>query len=196
MQKFLKTTREKNGDKTIMVPRLQGEQNVMEKTKCWFVIGCFLLDKITFTYWCFYSGVQYFQSLHFQRYTSRRFCTNSKFEKLDPLHPFRRCDIPSGYSTVQASSVSTTRTFRSILPLCWEALNCSKLHPSGHLCNTSERHLVFDQLWDFFPKHKYGKTATLSGLSPQGNCVHQFNRPDNSLHGPDAQSLDVKIVCS
>jgi hypothetical protein len=29
-----------------------------------------------------------------------------------------------------------------------------------------------------------------------GNCVHQFNRPDVSLQGPDAPSLIIVISCS
>jgi hypothetical protein len=29
-----------------------------------------------------------------------------------------------------------------------------------------------------------------------GNCVHQFNRPDVSLLGPDGQSLYMEITCS
>jgi hypothetical protein len=83
----------------------------------------------------FKSGVQsIFRSL-LQRYVSRRFCTDSKSKKSDPLHPsgrrgipsghssvkqhpFERCDILSRLSTVQTSSVRTTRTFRPDLPLC------------------------------------------------------------------------------
>jgi hypothetical protein len=80
-------------------------------------------------------------------------------QKLDPLHPSKRRDISSGCSIVQASSVRTTRTFRPDLPLCQEAFNCSKLHISESLSNMSERRSVFDQLWDFFPKHRYGKTV-------------------------------------
>jgi hypothetical protein len=52
----------------------------------------------------------------------------------------------------KASSVRTTKTFRPDLPFCREASNCSTLHPSGRFSSTSERHSVFDQLWDFFPK--------------------------------------------
>jgi len=79
----------------------------------------------------FKSGVQsIFRSL-LQRYVSRRFCTDSKSKKSDPLHPSRQHDIPSRRSTVQASFVRTTRTFRPDLPLCRKASNCSSLHPSG-----------------------------------------------------------------
>jgi len=57
----------------------------------------------------------------------------------------------------KALSVQTTRTFRPDLPLCQEASNYSSLHLSERFSSTSGRHSVFDQLWDFFPKHKYGK---------------------------------------
>jgi hypothetical protein len=40
-----------------------------------------------------------------------------------------------------------------------EALNCSRLHPSGRLSNMSGHLSVFDKLRDFFPKHRYGKIA-------------------------------------
>jgi hypothetical protein len=52
------------------------------------------------------------------RVTSRRFCTDFKSEKSDPLYPSGRRDIPSGRSTVQASSVWMMRTFCPDLPLC------------------------------------------------------------------------------
>jgi len=92
--------------------------------------------------------------------SSRRFCTVYKSEKLDPLHLSGQRDISSRRLTVQASSVRTTRTFHPDLPLCQEASNCSSLHLSGRLSSTSERRLVFNQLWDFLPKYRYRKTAT------------------------------------
>jgi hypothetical protein len=71
-------------------------------------------------------------------------------------------------------------------------------------------------------RHSYGKTAATvwmmssirqerayhvqpSGRQPScsgrssfiyGNCVNQFNRPDVSLSGPDAQSLYMVMTCS
>jgi hypothetical protein len=86
---------------------------------------------------------------------SRRFCTVYKSENSVPCQPFGRRDIPSGCPTVQS-------IFRPDLPLCREASNCSSLHLSGRFSSMSERHLVFDQLRDFFPKHRYEKfTATV-----------------------------------
>jgi hypothetical protein len=43
-----------------------------------------------------------------------------------------------------------------------------------------------------------GRQPSWSGPSSfiYGNCVHQFNRPDVSLQGPDAPSLIMVISCS
>jgi hypothetical protein len=139
-----------------------------------------------------------------QIYVSRRFCTNSKSEISDPLHPSGRYDIPFGRSTVQASSVQMTRTFHPDLPLCREPSNCSSLHLSGRLSNTAGYLLVFDRLKDFFPKHRYGKTAAtvrtmcvpVRTLSFIRQVVHtKFNHLDVSLHGLDAQASYMEIVC-
>jgi hypothetical protein len=124
--------------------------------------------------------------------------------KFSLLHPSRRCDITSGHSTVQASSICTMRTFCLDLPLCLEASNCSKLHPFRRLSNTPGRHSVFDQLWDFFPKHRYGKTTAtvrtmcvlIRTLSFIRQVMHtKFNPLDASLHGPDAQASYIEIAC-
>jgi hypothetical protein len=119
----------------------------------------------------FKQGFNYFQSLHIQSYSSRRFCTDSKLEKSDPLHPFRRRDILFGCLTVQASSIRTTRTFRPDRPLCREPLNCSWLHLSRRLSNTAGRLSVINKEEDFVPKHKYGKT-----MQPSGRCVFPSER--------------------
>jgi hypothetical protein len=78
------------------------------------------------------------RSLFIQSYGSKSFWTDSKLEKSDPLHPLGQRDIPSGRSTIQASSVWTTRTFRPNLPLCQEPSNCS----SFHLSNFSNKTLI------------------------------------------------------
>jgi hypothetical protein len=104
----------------------------------------------------------------------------------------------------KASSVRTTRTFRPNLPLCRESSNCSSLHPSGRFSNTSGRHLVFDQLWDFLPKYKYGKIAatvrTMWITVRTSSFIRQVShsksrRPDTSLHGPDARVSYMEIAC-
>jgi len=95
----------------------------------------------------------------------------------------------------KASSVWTTRTFCPDLPLCQEASNYSSLHLSGRFSSTSGRHSVFDQLWDFLPKHKYGKIAatvrTMWIFVRTHSSIRQvahskFRYPDISLHGLDA----------
>jgi hypothetical protein len=119
-------------------------------------------------------------------------------QKSDPIHLSGQRDIPSGRSTVKASSIRTTRTFRPDFPLCCEASNCSKLHSSGRLSNTAGRLSVFDKENNFVPKHRYGKTTAtvrtmcvpVRTLSLIRQVEHtNFNRLDVNLHGPDAQAL-------
>jgi hypothetical protein len=136
--------------------------------------------------------------------SSKRLSADFKAVKFIPLQPLGRPDIPSGCSTIQASSVRTTRTFCPDLPLCQEASNCSSLHPSGRFSSTSGRHSVFDQLWDFFLKHRYGKTAaTVRTMwipvwtrSFIRQAVHSKSRRlDVSLHGQDARASYMEIAC-
>jgi hypothetical protein len=121
-----------------------------------------------------------------------------------PLQPSGQSDIPSGRSIVQASAVWTMRTFRPNLPLCREVSNCSSLHPSGRFSSTSGRHSVFDQPWDFFPKHRYGKTAAtvqtmwipVRTSSFIRQVMHSKSKhPDVSLQGPDARASYMEIAC-
>jgi hypothetical protein len=90
----------------------------------------------------------------------------------------------------KASSVRTTRNFCPNLHLRREASNCSSLHLSRCFSSTSVRHSVFDQLWDFFPKHRYGKIAatirTMCILVRTHSSIRQvvhskFKRPDDNL---------------
>jgi hypothetical protein len=96
------------------------------------------------------------------------------------------------------------RTFLPNLPLCREASNCSSLHRSGRFSSTSGHHSVLDQLWDFFPKHKYGKIATtvrtmripIRKRSSIRQAVHlKSTRPDASLHGPNARATYMETTC-
>jgi hypothetical protein len=116
----------------------------------------------------------------------------------------RRRDILFGRSIVQATSVWTMRTYRTDLPLCREAANCSSLHPSRRFSSMSRRHSVFDQLWIFFPKHRYGKiAATVQEMwIPVQTCssirqvVHSKSRhPDSNPHGPDTRATLMEIAC-
>jgi hypothetical protein len=99
--------------------------------------------------------------------SSRRFCTVYKSEKLDPLQPSGRRDIPSGRPTIQSIILLDDENFSSE-PSCVarEASNCSSLHPSRCFSSTSGRHSVFDQLWDFFLKN----TDMGRSLQPSGQC--------------------------
>jgi hypothetical protein len=114
---------------------------------------------------------------------SRRFCTIYKSENLVPCQP-------SGRPTVQS-------IIRPDLPLCREASNCSSLHPSGRFSSTSGRHSVFDQLWDFLPKHSYGKIATtFRTRSSIRQVLHlKSRRPDVSPLGPEVRASDMEIAC-
>jgi hypothetical protein len=123
---------------------------------------------------------------------------------LVPLQLSGRHDILSRHSTVQASSVRTTRTFCPDFPLCRETSNCPSLNPSGRLNSTFGRHLVFDQQWDFFLKHRYGKTAAtfqtmcvpIQTRSFIRQVLHSKSRRlDVSLHGPGAQASYMEIAC-
>jgi hypothetical protein len=148
--------------------------------------------------------------MHFNRDSAiqssyRRFCTVYKSVKSDPLQPSGRHNIPSGCPIVKSIFVRMTRTFRLDLPLCREASNCSSLHLSGRFSSMSGRHSVFNQLWDFFPKHRYGKTAAtvrtmwipVRTRSSIRQVAHsKFRHPDNRCHGPDMPSLDMEIECS
>jgi hypothetical protein len=111
---------------------------------------------------------------------SKRFYTVCKSEKSDPLKPSGRRDIPSECPTVQS-------IIRPDLPLCRVALNCSSLILFRHFSSTSGRHSVFDQLWDFLPKHRCGKIiATVRMMwipirthSSIRQVLHLINRSDD-----------------
>jgi hypothetical protein len=68
-----------------------------------------------------------------------------KSVSLVPLHPSERRGIPSGRSSVKASSVRTTRIFLLDTHQCLEASNCSKLHPSGRNGKSSGRYSKFEK---------------------------------------------------
>jgi hypothetical protein len=63
---------------------------------------------------------------------------------------------------------------------------------------------VFDQLRDFFPKHRYGKFAatirTMWNPVLTRSFIRQVShskskRPDANLHDPDACASDMEIAC-
>jgi hypothetical protein len=82
--------------------------------------------------------------------------------------------------------------------------SCSNLHSSRRFSSTSGHHSVFDQLWDFLPKHRYGKIAAIvrttwipvwTPSSIRQVSHSKSRRPDASLHGSDARSSDMEIAC-
>jgi hypothetical protein len=86
----------------------------------------------------FYQGFSYFQSLHFRDLLLEDSAQIPSQRNRIPCIRLDDVVISSGRSAVKASSVWTTRTFRPNLPLCREASNCSKLHPSRRFSNTAE----------------------------------------------------------
>jgi hypothetical protein len=88
--------------------------------------------------------------------------------------------------------------------MCQEASNYSSLHPFERFSSTYGRHSVFDQLRDFFPKHRYGKIAatvwtmwiSIRTRSSIRQVVHSKSRhPDVSLHGSDDRATYMEIAC-
>jgi hypothetical protein len=104
-------------------------------------------------------GCCFIQSLHLSYELQEGSMQDFKQCSSVPLHPSGRRGIPFEHSSIKASSVRTTRSFHLKVPLCPEASNCSRLHPSGRPSNTSGLFSMFDKSKHFFPKHKYGKTA-------------------------------------
>jgi hypothetical protein len=97
-----------------------------------------------------------------------------------------------------------TRTSRPGLPLCQEALNCTNLHLFERFSSMSGRLSVFNQLWDFLPKHRYGKiAATVQTMwipvrtrSSIRQVVHsKFRCLDDSIHGLDVRATYMEIAC-
>jgi hypothetical protein len=90
-------------------------------------------------------------------------------KNLVPYQPSERRDIQSGRPTVQS-------IFHPNLCLCREASNCSSLHPSRQFSSTSGRHSVFDQLWDFLPKHSVSILASFCVWTKSLMCKDAVNR--------------------
>jgi hypothetical protein len=129
---------------------------------------------------------------------SRRFCTVYRSEKSDPLQPSERHDIPSRYLTVQSIIRQNDVKFPSGPSSLSKSFELLRLHPSGRFSSMSGRHSVFDQLWDFLPKHRYGKIlATVRTMwIPVRTCssIRQVahsksRRPDANLHGLNARAI-------
>jgi len=129
-------------------------------------------------------------------------------------HPSGRRGIPPGRSSVKASFVRTMRTFRLDAHQCLEALNSSRLHPSGRNGKSSGHSSEFEKIPVFqrirpdviqcltsirvsTSRHSYGKTAATvwtmcdpirTRFSIRQDVHTKFNRPDIRLHGSDDQA--------
>jgi hypothetical protein len=128
----------------------------------------------------FIQGCCFIRSLHFSFVLQRRLRAEFKAVSTVPLQPAGWRIIPSGRSTVQASSIRMTRTFHPDLPLCREASNYSKLHLSGGLSNTSRHRPVVNHLWDFFSKTQIWEDNR--------------NRPGNVYSRPDALIYKARCI--
>jgi hypothetical protein len=147
-----------------------------------------------------FTGMLFYPESTLRLCSSRRFCEVFKevyFGSLSAVrttwysvrtlirqeHPSRRCDIPSGRSSIKASSVRTTRTFPPDTHQFLEASNSSRLHPSKRnskssrrssefekipvfqcirpdvMAISSGRHSMFDKIRVSNSRHSYGKTA-------------------------------------
>jgi len=90
--------------------------------------GCYFIQSLLFSY------VLQEDSVKFLR----------KFISV-PFQPSRRRGIPSGRSSVKASFIRTTRTFRPDAHQCLKASNSSRLHPSGRNGKSSGRSSEFEK---------------------------------------------------
>jgi len=99
---------------------------------CWFLCWLHFVGQNHFYVMLLLSqGCCFIQSLHFSYELQENSMQNSN--QSVPLYPSGRRGISSGRSSVKASSVQVTRTFRPDTHQCLETLNCSRLHPFG--CN-------------------------------------------------------------
>jgi len=123
---------------------------------------------------------------------------DSKQCSLVPLHPSRR-------SSLKASFVWTTRSFRPEVPPYPKASICSRLHLSERLSNKSGRLFVFDKLKDFFPKHRYGKTTAIvrttwlfspDAIFDKASRVEDVQRSGRQTPWSRRSGLNIKIACS
>jgi hypothetical protein len=111
---------------------------------------------------------------------------------------------PSRHSIVHSIVRLDDENFLSRPSPVSRSLELLSLHPFGRFSSTSERRPTFDQLWDFFPKHRYGKTAATVWTmwipvrmhSSIRRVVHsKSRRPDVSPHGPNTRASYMEIAC-
>jgi hypothetical protein len=89
------------------------------------------------------------------------------------------------------SSVRQVERFLSKTKICED--NCNR---PDDVC--SRPNAILDKASREYKVQPSRHQTSWSGRSSliYGNCMHQFNRPDVSLHGPEAHSLDMEIACN
>jgi hypothetical protein len=127
-----------------------------------FVLATFCWTKSLICNVAAFTGMLLYPKSTLQLCSSRRFCEVCKevhFGSLSAIrmmwysirtlisqqHPSGRRGIPFGRSSIKASSVRTTRTFRSDAHQCLEASNSSRFHPSGRNGKSSGRYSEFEK---------------------------------------------------
>lgn len=140
----------------------------------------------------------YIQSLYFCYVLQEDFVQNSRQYSSSPLHPFGRCDISSGRSSVK-HHLSERRELSVRTPLCVQKLrtipscirpNVSATPLNALQCSTSKsislRNTNMERHLQQFEQHGYFiRTLSLIRQVMQKT----FNRPDISLHCLDTQTL-------
>jgi hypothetical protein len=152
----------------------------------------------------FIQGSCFIQSLHPSFRTSRRLCEDFKAVKFGSLATIRTMWYPVRSLNCTSIIHPDDENFPSrpsSVSRSFEPFHLTSVRKSQQ---QSGRRLVFDQLNDFFPKHKYGKTATIVRTmwisirmhSFIRQVVHsKFRRPDDNLHGPDTRASYMELTC-
>jgi hypothetical protein len=126
-----------------------------------FVLAAFCWTKSLLCNVATFTGMLFYSESTLQLWASRRLCAEFKSISLVPLHPSRRRGIPSGRSSIKASSVRMTRIFCLDAHQCLEASNCSRLHPSGRNDKSSGRYSEFEKnpALNVYPSGRRGNTV-------------------------------------
>jgi len=143
-------------------------------------------------------GCCYFQSLHFSYMLQEDSVHNSRQCSSSPLHPSRSRDISSGLSFVKHHP-SRRRELSFRTPFCVQKLrtvpscirpDVSTTRPDALQCSTSKRisFPITDMGRQLQPSRRRGYSIPTLSLIRQV-MQKTFNRPDVSLHCPDAQTL-------
>jgi hypothetical protein len=120
-------------------------QNGQRGSLLGFLLAAFCWTKSFLCNVAAFTGMLFYSESTLQLWASRRLYAEFKSASTIPLHPSERRGIPSGRSSVKASSVRTTRTFHPNAHQCLETLNYSHLHLSGCFGKSSGRYSEFEK---------------------------------------------------